>query len=509
MPETYKALIVIIFLSATTFWLSKKTLPKFLSVKEFNKWRNLWLSVIIVVFISPNIWLFSLIIFIASMILMPRNLSNRTPYYMLVLCAVPQLKATIPGALGINFIFHLTYPRLLVISLFFGLFINQYFVPFFTHKQNDSSYHFSLPSDKLVVLYVALVAYLNFRYNTITNGLREFSMLLLDIFIPYFMISRSAVTMEQMNRILLAILFGLMPLAVIGIFENVKHWNLYNTLSASLPGPAHRQYYDMRAGSLRSSGPFLSPIVFGYVLVVAFGLLLYLKPLLSNQKIANLAGLIIALCLLSTMARGPWVGLVILIIAYAFTGNSTVKHLSLFGIASVVGFTLLSVTTFGKKIIDLLPFIGTTRSDTIEYRERLIENALIVFEENPWLGSPNYRDTPEMESMRQGQGIIDIVNSYIHIVLSYGSIGLVIFLAIFLGLLYRCYKMIKKLPKREVDLIRLGRSLFATLVSILLIIFTASSYDYIPVFYWTLVGLTAAYLNICNITIKNSYKKRS
>ena len=507
MSEIYKALIVVFILSVATFWLTKKNLPKFISVKEFNSWRNIWLAIVVAAFISHNIWLFSLIILIGSIFAISGDLPNRTSFYLLVFCAVPQLQATIPGVLGIRYIFDLTYPRLLVITIFLALFINQYLVPFFTNKRSEHSQHFSLASDKFVILYIGLIAYLNFRQNTTTNALREFLMLLLDIYIPYFMISRSAVTTEQMNRILLALLIGIMPLAVIGIFETAKHWNLYQTLTSSLTRVAHIQFYDMRAGSLRASGPFSSPIVYGYVLVVAFGLLLYLKPLLRDKKLTNLASAIIVLCLLSTMARGPWVGLIALILVYIATGKSKFKHFTLLAFSSIAGFTILSFTTFGNKIIDLLPFIGTTRSDTIDYRERLIDNAWIVFQDNPWLGSTFFLETDEMESMRQGQGIIDLVNTYIQIVLPYGAVGLFLFLAIFLGLLFSCYRMINKLPASEVDLIRMGRSLVAIMSSVLLIIFTASSIDYIPTVYWALAGLMASYIHMSKTALYTHAKK--
>jgi len=496
MQQIHKALIVIIIFSVATFWLSKKNVPKFISTKEFNNWRNTWFAVVVAAFISPNIWIFSLVIIVGSIFVISGDITNRTSYYLLLFLAVPQLKAVIPGMLGIRYIIELSYPRLLVITIFLVHFFNQYFIPFFTGTKNTQSQHFSIPSDKFVLLYIALIAYLNFRQNTVTNAMREFLMLFIDIFIPYFMVSRSAMTKEQMNRILLAFFIGIMPLAIIGIFETGKHWNLYQTLTTALTSLAHTQFYDIRAGSLRASGPFSSPIVYGYVLVVAFGLLLYLKPLLKDNRITNLAGLLIFICLISTKARGPWVGMVVLLLVYISTGKSKFKQYTVLGLSAIASLTAISFTSFGTKLIDLLPFVGTERSDTIDYRERLIDNAWIVFQDNPWLGSTSFLETDEMESMRQGQGIIDLVNTYIQIILPYGAVGLFLFLSIFLGLLFSCHRMIKKLPKNEVDLIRMGRALFAIMSSVLLIIFTASSIDYIPTVYWALAGLMASYIHM-------------
>lgn len=43
-----------------------------------------------------------------------------------------------------------------------------------------------------------------------------------------------------------------------------------------------------------------------------------------------------------------------------------------------------------------------------------MDNSWIVIQRNPLFGSFDFRNTPEMQSMIQGEGIIDIVNTYIN-----------------------------------------------------------------------------------------------
>jgi O-antigen ligase len=354
---------------------------------------------------------------------------------------------------------------------------------------------------------------LNFRDNTITNAFRESLITVLTIYFPYFTISRYIQTSEQLRSVITALFIGIFPLTIIGIFEAVKHWHLYDSLSLSLTEiPARKNRYDSRAGLLRATTVFAGPIVYGYAMVIGIGLLLYFRPLISKLHF-KLSLLLFVIALICSFSRGPWVGLGLLFVVYFWSEKGGVKKIITMGLAGSIMLPLLSLTTFGQKFIDLLPIIGTSRVNTIDYRERLLEQAWIVIQRQPWFGSTTFRETPEMESMRQGQGIIDIVNSYLQIILSYGTIGLFLFLAIFFGLLYRCYKMLNRLPKEETELIRMGKSLFATLAAILFIIFTVSSIDYIPIFYWTFAGITAAYLNICNqvlksISIKKGYKKQ-
>ncbi len=495
MSEQLSSLIYIICLSYGAFMVAALASPDvIISAKEFKTWRNIWYAVVLVGLLSFNIWLFYLVVIVCISLVIPAKVQSRVIYYFLLFCALPELAILIPGFAGINNLFEFTYNRALTITLFL--------VPFLT--KSHSPRFLSLSTDKYLFLYIGLIAVLNYRGDTLSNACRELFLVLIDIFLPYFMITRYLTSTEMINRAIFALFLGIAPIAVIGIFETLKHWHLYTNLSIRLLG--HSPFrYDIRSGSLRATGIFSSPIVLGYVMVIAFGLLLYLKPLISKQKLANFAGASIFVCLLATMARGAWIGFAVLVTCYLWTGKAAMKQLAKLAVAGLAGLQILILTPYGDKFIDLLPFIGTQRSDTVDYRKQLLDVSWLVFQRHPWFGLPNYRELPAMEEMRQGQGIIDVVNSYINIALSFGGVGLVLFLTIFLVALLKCYKLIKILPPDETDLIRLGRVLFSTLVAVLVIIFTVSSIDYIPNFYWALLGLIGAYLRVC----KQKYQLRN
>lgn len=46
-------------------------------------------------------------------------------------------------------------------------------------------------------------------------------------------------------------------------------------------------------------------------------------------------------------------------------------------------------------MLNLLPFIGTIENENITYRERLIDNSMIVIQRNPLFGSFDFRNTPK------------------------------------------------------------------------------------------------------------------
>jgi O-antigen ligase len=118
---------------------------------------------------------------------------------------------------------------------------------------------------------------------------------------------------------------------------------------------------------------------------------------------------------------------------------------------------------------------------------------VIVIQRNPWFGSINYLDTPEMESMRQGQNIIDIVNTYISVALEKGFVGLGLFVGFFFLTLLGIYLAMRSIPDKDSEEHLLGRILLATLLAIMVIIFTVSSITVIPIVYWSVAGLGVAY----------------
>lgn len=492
MFGAYKSFIVISVLGLATFWMANQNIPEFIRKRDVINWQKLWFILLIIASFSLNVWVFYALFALTIVIHLPKKPENRIYYYLFLLCALPQFYIIIPSIAGLPWLFPMTYSRMAVLTIL--LFI--YF------KTPAKPKLFQLKSDKYVIWLLTLMMLLKFRDDTITNGLRQSFLIFIDFFIPYFILSRHISDTETLKKALYALILGLLPLAVIGLFETIKTWLLFGEMYMELLDKGIG--YQMRAGSLRATASTSGGPVLGFIMVISFGLLLYLKPYISNKKIILLGGIIIISCLLVTKARGPWLGLIVLVSAYLYTGPAGIRKIIKYSLLSLSTLPILLLTPTGQRFIDLLPFIGTTRADTITYRERLIDNSWIVFQQNPWFGSSSYLETPEMRSMVQGEGIIDIVNSYIQIALEYGSVGLSFFLLILFTLLWRNRKIIKRLPSTETDLIHIGRVLFAVLASIIFMIFTVSSVNYIPIAYWAFFGLIAAYLKICDQVILNN-----
>jgi len=282
-------------------------------------------------------------------------------------------------------------------------------------------------------------------------------------------------------------------LALIGLVEFARHWLLYNALIGALDMHWEMSGYLDRGGSLRASATTGQAIALGYVISVAIGFYLFLCESIRSRLQQCLGALLLAGGLFASLSRGPWIGAAVMITVFIATGRKAVKRLMLLAIAGVLALPLLTIVPGGQKILDLLPFIGTVDAENITYRQRLIDNSVIVIQRNPWLGSLNYRNAPEMQSMIQGEGIIDIVNTYIGVALDIGLIGLTLFVVFFATVLLGIRTAMRSIPDKDDEARRLGRALLAALAGILVTIFTVSSITVIPVVYWSVAGLGVAY----------------
>ena len=98
-----------------------------------------------------------------------------------------------------------------------------------------------------------------------------------------------------------------------------------------------------------------------------------------------------------------------------------------------------------------------------------------------------------MEDLRQGEGIIDLVNTYAAVALFYGAIGLLLFLSVVIMGLFKAYRTSREFARQDPDYALLGTSLVACLFGTLLMIGSSSLIFGYEKFFYLLAGLAAAY----------------
>ena len=492
MPEHIRALFVILALATVVFAFARRPAADLIPLNDFIRRRNLWLGLTVLAFISHSFWLYAAL---AAIVLTIARRRERNPLalFFILLFLIPSASAEIPGFGLINYLFELSHVRLLALLILLPAF-------FALHNRAVTLPFGRIWPDKLLALYLVLSALLQLRETTLTDTLRQSLYLFIDVFLPYYVASRTLKQLSDFKDAMLAFALAAMLLALIGTFEYARHWLLYGSLSDALGLRWGMSNYAGRGGSLRASASTGQSIVLGYVISVAIGFYLFLYAGVRSRLQQRLGALLLAAGLFATLSRGPWVGAAAMITVFIATGRNAVKRLILLGLAGVLSLPLLSIIPGGNKLIDLLPYIGTTDTGTITYREELFAKAMIVIQRNPLFGSVDYLNTAEMQSMMQGEGIIDIVNSYLAIALESGLIGLLLFAGFFTTIALGIRKALRTFQDKDAEALRLGRALLATLLGVLVTITTVSSISVIPVVYWSLAGLGAAYIQMLRST---------
>lgn len=489
MPEHLRTLIVILVLAAAVFAFAKAPACAAASAAgDFDRRRNLWLGITLMAFLAHNFWVYIAGVGLLLLFVAPRE-PNKMALYFFVLFAVPPIPAQISGLGVINHFFTIDYPRLLALTVLLPAFL------VLVSQPDRERFGRSLP-DKFLIGYLVLQGMLMLYYSSLTNALRvgvfyQF----IDVFLPYYVASRSLKNIRQFRDVLMAFVVAALVLSAIGIFEYVRHWLLYSPLENALGARWGYGNYLGRGDSLRAQGSTGQPIVLGYIMAVAIGFFLYLKKSVPNATLWYCGLAALAAGLIAPISRGPWVGAAVILLIFIATGPAPAKNILKLGLLGILAAPLL-VIVFGEKLLDFLPFIGTADVENITYRQRLLEISVQLMLQNPFFGAADFMYSPAMQELKQGEGIIDLVNTFVGIGLSSGFIGLFFFTGFFLAVLAGIYKAMRGLADRNDEQHLLGQALLSILLGILVIIFTVSSVSVIPLVYWSVAGLGAAYVRM-------------
>jgi hypothetical protein len=488
MNEAIKALIYVLALAVPALYLSQRISASAVARTEFVVWRNCWFLVTISAFLFSNFFIFSAA---AAVVYVYGRSSGAAPValFFALLFAVPIIEVPISGMGIVNKLFDLDNARLLEIVVL----LPALFAP--TLPIHRSRNAFTIP-DRLIVAYVLLDTSLQIRSSEITNVARVGFTEILDILVPYFVATRTITTVADFQKVCMAIVISILPLSLIGALEVVKAWHTYSNIIDNWGGVALGGGYILRSGLLRASVTATSPIVFGYICMVAIGSFLAVRKAIAPQRLQRAALVILSIGLVASLSRGPWIGAAIMLFAFAATARGGASKFSKVVFFAVLLGVFMQLTPIGEKIINLLPFVGTTDEANVEYRKHLFENTMTVIERNLWFGSVDYLKTPEMLELTQGQGIIDIVNVYLKIALDTGIVGLTLFCGFFAAILIGLRRALKLRARENGSLNTCLRAAIGILLGILVTIGTASGIEFISHVYWAFGGLCVALIRI-------------
>lgn len=482
MPEYIRALVVILVLATIVFVFAKAPATAVaMSADDFVRRRNVWFGVTLVGFLSQNFWLFvvvvSLLLYNAA-----KKEPNKIAMFFFLVLALPQIKVEIPGFAGIRYFYIVDYLRILTIVVLLPTCVDARKLAI---AQGNKAH---LP-DKILAAYILLNLALQMQYDVATNVMRSALSWGIDVVIPYYAISRSLKDLKRFREVLMSFVIAAMLASIVGAFEFARHWILFASAGDAL-GVEWDPGYLARGEFLRASATSGQSIVFGYVIAVAIGLFLGLRRSVPKSIVYASGMGLLFVGVVSPLSRGPWVGLLVMLLSFAVTGDKPVRRIFKYSLAMLPLGVALIFTDYGQKIVDYLPFVGTVDKENVTYRQQLFETSFQIILDNPFFGSTDY--LLHMEELRQGQGIIDLVNTYLIVGLNTGFVGLGLYVLFFVTILLAAFKRLKQEPL-GVELHSVGQALVAALVGSLAIIATVSPIYHVPFLLWSLTAMCLAF----------------
>jgi O-antigen ligase len=494
MALTLKELLVVFCISAIAFALMKPVLSPFISAPDYARRRNLWLALSILGFLSPNFWVFVLLA-APLIIIAARSEPNPASLYLLTMTVIPSIPVPVPvPMIGMPNLFSMDIYLLLSFVLMTPAMLRRRRLgnSKAPEKWSIMDYCVALYGIVLAVFYVhAQTRSWGVYPSTPTESLRRAFVFGFAVFVPYKVISRSGGSRREVVEMLATFCLSCVVLAAIAMFETSRHWLLYGEFASRWGIDAGSTSYLMRGGSLRAVVTTGHSGALGTLLAIGFGFWLYLRGSVRSRLARVCVPTALALGLLADYSRGPWLGAVSIYVAFVLFGPRPLR--GMFGIAGL-GLVLVIVVALSPlrdRIVSVVPFLGgTIDSQNIDYRKRLFDTALPIIKASPLTGDPEA--LLKMGNLRQN-GIIDLVNCYLEILLNSGVIGLLLFLgASFIGIkkaraVYLRYRV------SDPPFATLGLALISCVIGLLIMLWPSSLSTGGYVLYFGLAGICASY----------------
>jgi O-antigen ligase len=496
MLQILKELVVVLVIAFVVFRLARPVVLLFISQEDFSRRRNVWFALTTVGFLSPNFWLFALIA-VPLLFWSGRKDSNPAALYLFLLHVIPPIVIRVP-MIGISFLLDIDFYLLLSFCVMTPAALRLF------RSKGETRIRGVQAMDLCLLAYGLLTAFLfvhpeiangTLMVPTFTDDLRRIFVFFFITVVPYFVITRSNSNRQAFSDILASFCLGCGVMAGVAMFESARHWLLYADFDDRWSAVVTFTSYLERGASLRAMASTGHPLSLGYLLAIAFGFWLYLQSHVKSKRMRLAVTVFIWLGLLAAYSRGPWIGAVCIYFVFAALRPRAISTLFKASVMAIFVAFLISLSPLRDKVVSVLPFLGgTIDSENVLYRHRLFDRALEIIGENPLLGDQDA--LLRMQDLRQGQGIIDLINSYLEILLSSGFVGLSLFLSFILIAVFKAWALSKQAGKIDPDFGMLGACIVACILGTLLMLENGSFGTGSERLFYVLAGLASAYAQL-------------
>ena len=480
MLDGIKSLVVVLTLALTVFALARPLCLKFMTPDDFARRRMVWVVLTAAAFLSPSLWIFSAVAFPLVYWAGARD-RHPTALFFIIFITVPFVRVPIPLPL-VNQLFELTPFRIFSLVLL---------VPaaFRIIRSGQADRPGLVKADAALLAFGLLQLVVYIPYETLTNTARRAVLFLIDTYVLYYVFSRATGERVALRDTLASFCLACAVLVPVVVFEAARSWLLYTNIPVRWGDPNMLSWL-FRDGVLRAQGPAGHSLTMGFSLATAFGFWLYLGSY-QTKRVLWVVGVAFWAGLFATYSRAPWVVAAAILLFYVLI--SPAGRRNIVGVTIGVAVTLagLSVTSFGARILATLPFIGTKEQENVDYREQVATVSWRLIKQNPLFG--DIFAAKYMEELRQGQGIIDIVNTYASVAVFYGLVGATLFVITFAYPALRSAIAMVTARHGSQDDANLGAVLVVCMLGALLMMATASFGGAFEQVVWALAGMCSAY----------------
>lgn len=462
--------------------------------------RNSWLLLTPLAFATPTPWLYFLGLALLARVVAGQPPAPSTPReprpdwsvacWFGLLFAIPPLPVMLGGVGGIEYFLKVEHLRVLNLTLALLVWNQRQGL---TAAARGPRW---VLTDWAVAAYLVPNIILYFLGPSATHGLRMTMELLLDLFLPYWIVSRGLTVLSGFRLAVLLLAQGVALLSIMGVFETLRGWPLYDGLEGAWDIKWSLTTYLMRDGLFRARATTGHSLALGFVVVLALCLWPWCQRTVRSPGGRALGWAVLVGGLLASLARGPWLGALAGALTLAVCSARPVRNTGLVGAVLGVGVLVMSVVS--KSFAELLARLwGTVSGEGAdldsEYRGQLLRTSLDLLSQSPWFGVPDYLS--HMEHLRQGQGIIDIVNSYLSVALGGGMVALLPYVLMYAGPLPALWRLRHRLPADD-DSRQLASCLIAAIVAQMVMLSAVSSISVIAPMSMAISGLAVAFLRV-------------
>jgi len=329
------------------------------------------------------------------------------------------------------------------------------------------------------------------------NGiLRASFTTMLAIAPPFYLIARLVSTHRMASDAIVFMTLGAFCNAIVAAFESVRGWPLYQAFNEALNVPMGLSAtLSIRAGFLRAQGAVANPTTLGLILALGFITTLALRPRIKPGGRVILLGLFAA-GTISSQSRGAWIALALGVALYLLYERRTTLLIGILSVSAMAAVAIGVLAPDNSKVAHLVGRSGAAEM-TADYRKNLLSRGLQEIAAHPLTGQTRAQLEVSMNDMRQGEHIIDYVNTPLTVALTSGLGGFALYLLAWFVPMFAGWNARNRRGAHDIDApVALPFAMIGACMTCLL--FTSTIDRMIPIAMVSM-GLMSAYLRLTQI----------